>query len=67
MINNTIFGSGTEDGVIWQSDSGGIMLNNIILSNGNGNGDYGVQNLGSGTVVLENNIIFGHFIIKRIR
>ncbi|MBN1898745.1 MAG: right-handed parallel beta-helix repeat-containing protein [Spirochaetes bacterium] len=60
IINNTIFGSGTGDGVIWENTSSGTMFNNIIISNGDGAGDYGVQRSTSGIVYLAYNDFFGN-------
>ena len=34
IINNTIYGSGTGDGIGWYNTTSGTMYNNIILSNG---------------------------------
>ena len=58
IINNTIFGSGA-DGVFWNSTSCGTMYNNIILSNGDIAGEYGIDNAGSGDVYAAYNDIFG--------
>ncbi len=59
IINNTIVGSETTDGVLWSGTSCGTMYNNIILSNGNG-GDYGVNNTGTGLIYGDYNIVYGN-------
>ncbi len=61
IINNTIFGSISSNGVLWTGDSSGVMYNNIILSNGNGAGDYGIANLSAGSVHVAYNDIYGNF------
>ncbi len=43
IINNTIFHSINKDGVFWTNASSGKMYNNIILSNGNSVGDFGIK------------------------
>jgi parallel beta-helix repeat protein len=58
IINNTIFGS-TAGGILWQNSSSGTMINNIILSNGDAAGEYGIENTGTGLVFADYNDIYG--------
>ncbi|MDD5066226.1 MAG: right-handed parallel beta-helix repeat-containing protein, partial [bacterium] len=58
VINNTIFRSIVDDGVIWQNTSSGTLYNNIILSNGDGAGDYGIENAGTGLVYADFNNVY---------
>ncbi len=60
IINNTIFGSLSYDGIRCYDASSGEIYNNIILSNGNGSGDYGIENNGSGEINVNYNIIYGN-------
>ncbi|MDD5067468.1 MAG: right-handed parallel beta-helix repeat-containing protein, partial [bacterium] len=60
LVNNTIYGTVRSNGILWQNSSVGTMLNNIILSNGNGLGDYGIRNTSSGSVILGYNDLFGN-------
>jgi uncharacterized repeat protein (TIGR01451 family) len=60
IINNTLFKNAAEDGILWSNLTSGTMMNNIILSNGNGAGDFGVENAGSGLVVNRNSVLFGN-------
>ena len=61
IINNSIYGSKNQDGIIWNDTSGGIVYNNIILSNGDSVNSYGIQNKGNGTVIVDYNNIYGNF------
>lgn len=60
IVNNTIFNSTRSNGILFSGSSEGFLYNNIILSNGNGSGDYGVRNQSSGSVSLAYNCIFGN-------
>ncbi|MBN1897367.1 MAG: right-handed parallel beta-helix repeat-containing protein, partial [Spirochaetes bacterium] len=60
IINNTIFGSLQNHGVLWEGSSSGVMYNNIILSNGNNAADYGIQRSTSGIVIAAYNNIYGN-------
>ncbi len=61
IINNTIFKNDISNGVGWRDTSGGMMYNNIILSNGDGPTDYGIRNFGTGNVFVAYNNIYGNF------
>ncbi|MDD5066834.1 MAG: right-handed parallel beta-helix repeat-containing protein, partial [bacterium] len=56
LINNTIFGSTTGDGIVWNDNSSGVLYNNIILSNNL----YGVRKNSTGSVVLNYNDFHGN-------
>jgi len=60
IINNTIFKNLKHDGIYWSGSSSGKMLNNIVLSNGSGSGDYGINVNSSNPVFVDFNDIFGH-------
>lgn len=60
VINNTLVKCGSEDALYWSVNSCGTMLNNIILSNGNGAGDYGIENNNTGPLYAAYNLLFGH-------
>ncbi len=59
IFNNTIFGA-LDTGVL-ANNSIATLYNNIILSNGDASGDYGVQQTGVGTVYLDYNNLNGNF------
>ena len=61
IINNTIFQSMNKDGVFWTNLSSGKMYNNIILSNGNSVGDYGINVNTTNAVDIAYNNFHGNF------
>ncbi|MDD5066314.1 MAG: right-handed parallel beta-helix repeat-containing protein, partial [bacterium] len=59
IINNTVVGSVSSNGIYAADTSAGIILNNIILSNGNGD-DYGIRSVSTGNVIFAYNILYGN-------
>jgi parallel beta-helix repeat protein len=60
LVNNVVYGSLYSSGVVWQNTSSGTMINNILLSNGSGAGDYGLDVRTSGKVASINNDFYGN-------
>ncbi|MBU1075980.1 MAG: right-handed parallel beta-helix repeat-containing protein [Spirochaetes bacterium] len=61
LVNNTIYRSIGDMGVLWDTTSIGEMINNIIFSNGSGPGDYGVQLQGGAAVHLAYNDFYANY------
>ncbi|MBN1897934.1 MAG: right-handed parallel beta-helix repeat-containing protein [Spirochaetes bacterium] len=58
IFNNTLSGNKSGDGVLWLNSSSGTMYNNIIISNAG----YGINQTGSGNVVVAYNDLFGNVL-----
>lgn len=60
VVNNTVYGCLTSHGILWENNSSGTMFNNIVLSNGDGAGDYGIRNAGTGLLYAAYNCLYGN-------
>lgn len=60
LVNNTILKSVFSNGMLFSDAAGGILFNNIILSNGGGAGDFGIARQSTGRVRASFNGLFGN-------
>ncbi|MDD5067921.1 MAG: NosD domain-containing protein, partial [bacterium] len=59
IFNNTIFKAGNDG--LYANNTIATLYNNIILSNGDAGGDYGIEQGGTGSVYLDHNDFYGNF------
>ncbi|MFC1503860.1 right-handed parallel beta-helix repeat-containing protein, partial [Spirochaetota bacterium] len=61
IINNTIFGNVTLDGIKFEDSSSGVIYNNIIMDNGDNSDEFGIENSGNGTITVAYNDIYDNY------
>lgn len=60
IINNTIHKNKTEDGIFFQNNGSGEVINCIISENGDGIGDFGIENSSGGTIYVAYNDLYNN-------